>query len=638
MPPKRKPSTRGAAKRKAPARPAPPSSEDAKPNIDQLNAGLEAEAEVQAEPPSDTRQLPPQPELQSDPLPDPQSDHQPAPQSDTQPGPHADPQPQITPDTTTNETPAVNAPPSRRLDSLGPSGARGKKPVTAPRFAGRRSQAKRDELEKAKEEQKRKEDEAKAAEEIAKAKNDRIRSERGRGRGRGRGAYRGQSRREEPVPSGPFSAGQVSKETQQLNKRWSSRGSGWKGLRVGSEGRSEKKANTRAGRAAKSKDVDPDAGASTETKPKLDANGDRSMEDSSAEDRYASSDDEEIGGQRRMDVEKLGVIDLTEDEPGSNAFVPIRIARIPHKERGFGSKVDRRAKKEDAAVKVETIEGQDITAAPKQKEKQKASGVDLVTETSGFHAVYSDSESDSKPKQQIKLETDVENARDGSSSPSKLDETAPSPETRVKGKGKEKAKPRTLSSNSFEEYDEEIELDREEEERRRDDLDLVRTELGKADADGDAVMSDAEARQPRAEKVYLFQFPPILPDLEAIVVKPDPDASNESGDIMQLDPPSNASKPITIKDDSQLTRLPSGAAGKMKVHASGRVTMDWGGMSLCLGAGARADFLQTVVATTLPDQQDDAAGSASVEEGQAINLGRIKEKFVVTPNWEELLG
>jgi DNA-directed RNA polymerase III subunit RPC4 len=520
------------------------------------------------------------------------------------------------------------------LDSLGPSGGRGKKPVTAPRFAGRRSQAKRDELEKAKEEQTRREDEAKAAEEITKARSDRARSERGRDRGRGRGAYRGGSQREEPVPSGPFSAGQVSKETQQLNRRWSSRGSGWKGIRVGPEGRSEKKANTRAGRAAKSKNGDGDAGPSAETKPKLDANGDISMEESSAEDRYASSDDEEIGGQRRMDVEKLGIIDLTEDEPGSNALVPIRIARVPHKERGFGSKVDRSAKKEDAAVKVDTIEGDDITAKPKPKERQKARDVEVVAETSGFHAVYSDSESDSKPKPQIKSEPDVEDARDKFSSPSMVDETPSS----LKGKGKDKAKPRTLSSNSCEEYDEEIELDREEEERRRNDLDLVRTELGKSDADGDPVMSDAEAGEQRAEKVYLFQFPPTLPDLEPIVVKPDPDASNENGDIMQLDPPSNASKTITIKDEPQIAKLPSGAVGKMRVHASGRVAMDWGGMSLCLGAGARADFLQTVVATTLPDQKDNAAGSASIEEGQAINLGRIKEKFVVTPNWEELLG
>ena len=643
MPPKRKPSTRGSAKKKAPARPAPPSSEDAKPNVAQLNADFEAEAKLQAEPPSSPPQPSSEPELKSNPLenpqsdiqpdlqPDSQSDPQPAPPSDSQPDPQTALQPKSNTASTTNGTATGSAPPPRRLDSLGPSGARGKKPVAAPRFAGRRSQAKRDELEKAKEEQKRREDEAKAAEELAKARSDRARSERGRGRGRGRGAYRGQSQRADPVPSGPFSAGQLSKETQQLNKRWSSRGSGSKGLRPGSsEGRSEKKANTRAGRAAASKTGDG------ETKPKLDANGDISMEDSTVEDRYASSDDEEIGGQRRMDVEKLGVIDLTQDEPGSNAFVPIRIARVPHKERGFATKIEQSVKKEDAAVKVDEIEGDDITTTSNPKEKQKPRDVEVVAETHDFVAVYSDSESDAKPKLQTRSESDVENAQDESSPPT-VDKTPSSPESKLKskGKGKEKANPRTLSTNSIEEYDEEIELDREEEERRRQDLDLVRTELGKADADGDAVMLDAEAGTQRSDKVYLFQFPPILPDLEPIVVKPDPDAINEDGDIMQLDQPSNANKPITINDEPQI-KLPSGAVGKMKVHASGRVTMDWGGMSLCLGAGARADFLQTVVATTLPDQKDDPTGSASIEEGQAINLGRIKEKFVVTPNWEEL--
>jgi DNA-directed RNA polymerase III subunit RPC4 len=467
-----------------------------------------------------------------------------------------------------------------------------------------------------KEEQRRKEDEVKAAEDAVRAKNEADASTRGRGRGRGKGRGRGRYEdegRRSPVASGPFSAGQVSKETQQLNRRWSSRGSGWKGLRV-SGNKEGARGGRGKGKAAQNEDV--------ETKPKLDANGDISMEDSGDDNDYVSSDADEFNGQRRMNVEKLGVIDLTQDESDLNQFAPIRVARVPHKERGFGVRHDHAVKQEDdAAVKVDTIEGDEVVSISKSKE---------VQQVTGFQAVYSDSESDSKPH--IKLEADLDDAQ------SKENGALVSPQTITKGK--EKVRARTLSTASVEEYDEEIEIDREEEQRQRKDLELLRAELGKVEKDGDALMSDLDAVERRAEKVYLFQFPPILPHLEPIFVKPDPDAL-DGNDVMQVDAPSSSNKPIMINDDGkgEQPRLPSGAVGKMKVHASGKVTLDWGRMTLTLGVGGKANFLQTVVAATLPDmKKDDGSPSRSEEAGQAINLGHVKEKFVVTPDWEELLG
>lgn len=631
MPRTKKAARRGRARTQP--EPAPPSSEDAKPNVDQLDAEAEAEAgednveepysepieasDIKIESPSEThnatqkestldKQAYPEPEEASDtPLPVPSD---PPPESEPAPSESA---PEPSPSTST-------APPARRLDSLGSSRGRGKASVAAPRFAGRRAAAKREQLQK--EEEQRRADEAKAIEEAARKQREAERrqaaSERGRGGNRGRGRGRGDhgGGRPEParVASGPFSAGQVSKEIQEKNRRYAHRGSGWSGIAP------------RRSEAQKAK-----AGPAGESKPKVDANGDVSMDDAEDDNEYASSDDEELHGQRRMNVENLGVIDLTGDDDDVIPNAPIRVARVPHKERTFGDKVSTAIKQEDdTTAKVDTIDGDDNLQF---NDKQQDRAVDIPSETHGFQAVYSDSDTESRPhiKPEPGLEIDDQAASDRPSSP----------ETRRKGK--EKVKPRTVSTGSVEEYDEEIEIQREEDQRRQKDLATIRDELGKVDTDGDPVMDER-----RTDKVYLFQFPPILPDLEPIYVKPDPEPANEvnAEDIMQVDGPSNTGNPIDLTSAGNQPKLAPGAVGKMKVHASGKVTLDWGGMSLTLGLGGKADFLQNVVSTTLPDQKVDSKDEypefldAFNEQGQVVNLGHVKEKFVLTPDWEQLLG
>lgn len=627
MPPKRTRSTRASAKKTAVTEEPPSSSEDAKPNIDQLDA--EAQAEAPVEPSSDLTDPPAAPKYeplyedqsasQIEPPADAQQDSHPDIPSDSQILPPSDPVPESEPASTVIEVgaSASTATPTRRLDSLGSSRGRGKASVAAPRFAGRRAQARREQLQKA--EEKRKEDEAKAAKEASRKQREMERRQvergrgggRARGRGRGRDGYGPDARPSEPIASGPFSAGQVSKEIQQKNTRWSSRGSGWKGYKP--EGR----ADSKKGKALRN----------AESKPKLDANGDVSMAEDSADDHdYLSSDDEEINGQRRMNVEKLGIIDLTQDD-NINPNAPIRIARVPHKERNFGDRVGRTIKQEeDAAAKVDTVDGDEIAQS---NDKQQDRDVEGINGTHGFQAVFDDSDTDSKPR--IKSETDFEEIV-----PAKSHQAPSSAQT--KRKGKEKIRSSTLSPASVEEYDEEVEFQREEEQRRHKDLAIIRDELGNANRDGDAVMSDGDGAERRADNVYLFQLPPILPDLEPVLVKPEPDAE----DAMQVDGPSNPEKPITVDEGGSHPKLPPGAVGKMRVHASGKVTIDWGGLSLALGLGGKSDFLQSVVSMTLPDQKfdlkEERSSSAFREEGQAITLGHVKEKFVVTPDWEDLLG
>ena len=82
------------------------------------------------------------------------------------------------------------------------------------------------------------------------------------------------------------------------------------------------------------------------------------------------------------------------------------------------------------------------------------------------------------------------------------------------------------------------------------------------------------------------------------------------------------------------TVLASGKVGKLRVHKSGRTTLDWGGTSLELHAGMEASFLQDIViAKTYPPEE-----RVGRDAGQAMSFGRVFGKFVVTPDFEEIVG
>lgn len=138
-------------------------------------------------------------------------------------------------------------------------------------------------------------------------------------------------------------------------------------------------------------------------------------------------------------------------------------------------------------------------------------------------------------------------------------------------------------------------------------------------------------------RLYLFQFPPLTPVLadpeEEIEVKQEPEA--------ELQPiPSTSEKPNnavfkkeegaeekTTKKSDVLTadnmELPSGLAGTLRIHKSGKVTLDWGGTDLEVRYGTEVDFLQDVV---LADETEQTAWA----------LGQVEKKMVCIPNWQKL--
>ena len=149
---------------------------------------------------------------------------------------------------------------------------------------------------------------------------------------------------------------------------------------------------------------------------------------------------------------------------------------------------------------------------------------------------------------------------------------------------------------------------------------------------------------PASEKMILFQFPPLTPMLI------DPNAAvpikQEQEPGIPIPVPSQPTDPkikkenlndTTTKDaaaaalaaDAAKTltaagaRLPPGFAGKLNVHKSGKVTLDWGNgagaASMEVRWGSEVDFLQDVV--------------LAEQEGRGYKLGQVKKKVVIVPDW-----
>ncbi|PPJ57212.1 hypothetical protein CBER1_02818 [Cercospora berteroae] len=573
-----------------------------------------------------------------------------------------------TPVATPSGTPAP-PPPSSRPGSVRPSpavrGRGGAKPL--PKFAGRRSATARAELEAA--EAKKKQAEAKAAAEEAKkkAKEDRKFGY-GRGRGgsrgaprggRGRGGHIGDRLREySSEASGTFGGGQASADIRYARtSRPGGSGSGGGGGGGGSGGRSGGSGYL-GGSGTKRESGDVEMGG-MRTHIKTEDGG------------YISSDEDENEGDKR-DVDRMQVIDLTGDqEPDlEDPFVPVRLSRVPHKERAVGIQAEESPEASDAAEAV----------PEKRKGKQRARDVE-VTGTAAVPkrpTTYSSSDTEGEP--QIKQEpTDDEQTRPTTPEPAVTQPAAgivsPGAELLDSPERSRKAKEKIKENAEIPEEGDESDVERppephfqtqaEKDEwiRFYDDKQKVRHELGRLvpkaisapDADGDTAMAEetghakrAKARQEEREKhVYLFQFPPVLPDLKAVTIKDDPDATEPNGDgngdAMDVEETNGAAATSTApaaSSGSTRPSLPSGQVGKLRVHKSGKTTLDWGGTSLVLNLGAEATFLQNVLIAKVPETKpkEGEQPPEDVEDANAMGMGLIRAKFVLTPDWNEILN
>lgn len=151
-------------------------------------------------------------------------------------------------------------------------------------------------------------------------------------------------------------------------------------------------------------------------------------------------------------------------------------------------------------------------------------------------------------------------------------------------------------------------------------------------------------------KLYLFQFPPLTPFLvdesssyEVVEYLEDRDQKppeqpvkkereREKGDrrneIKVEENGDESSVSVRTKVPGALTMksmgLPSGYVGKLKVHQSGKISLDWGGIDVEVRYGTQVDFLQDVV--LLDGRKKDTSWA----------FGQVQEKMVVIPDWQKL--
>ncbi|PIG79758.1 DNA-directed RNA polymerase III RPC4 [Aspergillus arachidicola] len=173
---------------------------------------------------------------------------------------------------------------------------------------------------------------------------------------------------------------------------------------------------------------------------------------------------------------------------------------------------------------------------------------------------------------------------------------------------------------------------------------------------------DESAKDKLSGQLFLMQFPPMTPNLV-------PENSGDNSAAPSLEAPGQGTPEGTASnsgiapqqtgvkredgveildeaDEFQSTepskvvtatdwQLRAGRVGKLNVHASGRMTMDWGGISFELDRATAVDFLQE--ALIVSGAADPAEGGVPEEENRVWAMGQLSGKFTVTPDWEKML-
>ncbi|SMR46555.1 unnamed protein product [Zymoseptoria tritici ST99CH_1E4] len=604
--------------------------------------------------------------------------------------------PAATPTPSAASTPA---PLSRQSSTPRPSSTRGKPVVNAPRAANRRSQAAR--LEAAQTAARAKAAEAEAVAEEKKRKDREARrfgyrgndrSGRGGGRGgRGRGGHMGDSHRsrdEDVIASGPFSAGQVTADAKAAYaRRFGSGASGSGAFSGGVTSSSGGRSGGGGGGGSGGGGGGGSGGSGIKSEPGSGGTFTMSTRGLKTEDGgYISSDDEEVDTTLpKQDIDHMQVIDLTGDDAAprrKNALAPVRLTRVPHQERTVGLSI------EDSNA-ASNIVPPEMPTTEKKKGKQRARDVEITGSTAMPKRPTAYSSSDDENEQPyIKPEPTGDDgqarpttppAQDITTIPEALQDAPSSPETKRKAKERIKAIADSMGADDSDDSDvplpepprfqTQAELD--EWKRHYKDLRGIRNELGRqvpktlpppTDANGDTAMEGAAPEDPtlvkarkqedtRSQHVYLFQFPPVLPSLIPVSVKPDPEtavAGATDQDPMDVD--ASAQQRSTNTGLNVQPKLPSGHVGKLRIHKSGKATLDWGGTSLLLGMGADATFLQNVLIATVPETKPEVVkeekdkdkakakeGEEPLEPAVGMGMGQVRGKFVMTPNWDEIL-
>ncbi|CAI6341234.1 unnamed protein product [Periconia digitata] len=535
----------------------------------------------------------------------------------------------------------VNRPPRQRLDSLKSSepasrsaspsvrrgaSTRGKKPVALPTFSGRRSKEERDArtaADKQREIERNKERDRQA--ERRKAVKERDAKRLAERTSRGRGGYSG-------AVSGPFSMQSARQDKRTVHRNFGGSGSGSRATRVKDEDDGSGGPSRRFG------------GASGGSYIKREGGG----EDS-------SDDENEVDAQfPRKDID---LIELSSDEEDTNAasklrtHLPVRIGRKEHKERVVGintdastetsAKILQEADKAGDALPTNT-NGDETSHQTKGKGKANASDLEVTGERKNIRGTGQEFEAEAK----IKSEPTSDDEEMVDAEQVGISTDTPSVAKKEESPAAER-KPRRREKQPHLQTDEE----KAEWARFQANMEHVRAELGPeddptVDASGDATMTDAAANASKPSRrdnhVYLFQLPPVIPELKGPSIKKE--SSNGTSKPSEPQVPKNGEAALVKKEEefsNPLGSIPegptfvSGRVGKLRVHQSGRTTLNWGGVDLELTPGKPASFLQEVVSISHFSEEQQVAPE---DGGKVSCFGRVKGKFVVTPDFSSIFG
>lgn len=196
--------------------------------------------------------------------------------------------------------------------------------------------------------------------------------------------------------------------------------------------------------------------------------------------------------------------------------------------------------------------------------------------------------------------------------------------------------------------------------RLQDDMQGLRDAfLHKSDTDDTVDSKEEEAVFGRTDhdRMFLFQLPPLVPqlydpetrdlqngnhmDVNPVQVKAEDAGTAQAADAAQKDNEAMKAAPkppatIYTADSTLEERFPQGLVGTLRIHKSGKVSLDWGGTNMEVRYGTEVDFLQDVVCI------EDNAGSNEEDEaliegrGNAYAMGQINQKMVLVPDWGRL--
>lgn len=368
------------------------------------------------------------------------------------------------------------------------------------------------------------------------------------------------------------------------------------------------------------------------------------------DDGYVSSDQDDGVDAPRQDIDTINLADADDDVEylGTSSKKtlrarPMRLVHRPHQDRAIqidteagGAAIARNA----ANAQNQTYVGYQSSAAPK--------GTRPV-----WRGAWADSEDDDDdgivPGGFVDRETDPEDeANEGNAEPKSQ---------RVK---------RKISKQAFQTVEDRLEYERAVEKAQIMSIELAQNPSSRTAGTDDDGAADTEEANDREGRVYLFQFPPDMPDLrrvdgdssdnpepstntstngeapsqpqpattngnsENVIVKSEDDDADQKAALLAKEAEDTAPTQSACAQWN-LPDLPAGHVGKLRLHKSGKVTIDWAGHAYNVNLGLQASCVQEMVMLDVPAEK-------TVEPaGAAIPFGQVRGKYVVTPDWDKIL-